>query len=169
MYAIAAVPIGRPGWPEFAVCTPSADKKRIELIALFLDEYQTSLNLEILQDIEEQLEFLKTQARENKAFYLLGKLQIIESKKALLEGHFKSSLQILEETAEFAKEKALYILEKEVEAEKSLLVEKYDQMETFLKSDANMYEKMKELKINQYLKSAMNSIPSINKKYEGST
>jgi hypothetical protein len=37
-------------------------------------------------------------------------------------------------------------------------------METFIKSDANMQEKMKQLKINQYLKAAMESIPSLNKK-----
>jgi hypothetical protein len=34
VYAIAAVPIGKPGCPEFACWTASADKKRIVLIDL---------------------------------------------------------------------------------------------------------------------------------------
>jgi hypothetical protein len=33
VYAIAAVPIGKPGWPELAFCTPSAERKRRVLIA----------------------------------------------------------------------------------------------------------------------------------------
>jgi hypothetical protein len=32
VYAIAAAPIGRPGWPELAFCTPSAERKRSALI-----------------------------------------------------------------------------------------------------------------------------------------
>ena len=82
-----------------------------------------------------------------------------------MEGNIQSSLQILQETEKFAKEKGLKILEKEIDAEKTLLVEKYDQMESLIKSDVSMFEKLKEIKINQYIKAAMESIPSLDKKH----
>jgi hypothetical protein len=43
VYAIAAQPIGNPGCPEFAFCTPSADRKRMVLMASFSISVEISI------------------------------------------------------------------------------------------------------------------------------
>lgn len=115
----------------------------INLSNIFLDEYQTSGNKEVLDEVHTHLNRLLDIAKHQNSFWLLAETYVLLSKLALLEGDAENARSMLTQAQITADEKGLRRLAVKISDEHDALLDKLNKWEKLSIKDAPLPERAK--------------------------
>ncbi|MFX1490331.1 MAG: hypothetical protein ACFFBI_14365 [Promethearchaeota archaeon] len=115
----------------------------IHLCDWYFEEFRISNQMEILDDIQQLVDHLVKNARDQNSYSLLANVKLFKAKLALLQINMVGARKLLTEAQHIADDHGLQLLAGEISKEHDNLLEELKMWENFKKTQASMSERLK--------------------------
>ncbi|MFX1512851.1 MAG: tetratricopeptide repeat protein [Promethearchaeota archaeon] len=127
---------------------------RINLCDSLLEELKSNEDSKVFQEALKVVQEINSLTQHVRLFSFTVKLLLLQAKFATVEGDLSAALNFYEQAKTFAKDKGIGVLAAKAEAEKVELETQYDKWQQLIQSNAPFKERLKQSRLEEYLREA---------------